>query len=154
MNFSQKKIKLTLIYMISNDKKIRRESIPMILAGRWGFTVLENYGWTTIPNSLLYNQKKLGLDNTELLLLIHLISFIHYGDMPAFPAISTLADRINQHPRTVQRTINKLLKKKIITRKIRSKSSGDKGLSNVYGIEPLIDILANLQDAPSSTNLP
>ena len=106
-----KKIKLTLIYMISNDKKIRRESIPMILAGRWGFTVLENYGWTTIPNSLLYNQK-IRLDNTELLLLIHLISFIHYGDVPAFPAISTLADRINQHPRTVQRTINKLLKKR------------------------------------------
>jgi DNA replication protein DnaD len=132
--------------MIKKEKKIPRENIPAILAGRWGFTILEKEGWTTIPNLLLYNQKKIDLSNTELLLLIHLISFIHYGDMPAFPAISTLAERINQHPRTVQRTLNNLLKRKIITRKIRSKSIGDKGLSNIYGIEPLIEILASLKE--------
>ena len=83
----------------------------------------------------------LELSNTEMLLLIHLISFIHFADTPAFPSISTLAGRINQHPRTVQRTINKLISKGVLKRKIRAKSVNDKGLSNLYSFEPLIEKL-------------
>ncbi|MHC3039234.1 helix-turn-helix domain-containing protein [Klebsiella pneumoniae] len=83
----------------------------------------------------------LDLSNTEMLLLIHLISFIHFADTPAFPSISTLAARINQHPRTVQRTINKLISKGFLKRKIRAKSVNDKGLSNLYSVEPLIEKL-------------
>ncbi len=131
--------------MNNNRKKINREQIPAILAGRWGYSVLEQSGWTTIPNLLLENQQKFKLSNTEMLLLIHLISFMHYAEAPVFPSIETLSLRINQHPRTVQRTIAKLIKQGLISRKIRSKSLNDKGLSNLYDIAPLIKKLLELQ---------
>lgn len=127
--------------MNSKEKKIKRNQIPVILASRWGYSILEEAGWTTIPNLLLEKQMVLDLSNTEMLLLIHLISFIHFADAPAFPSISTLAARINQHPRTVQRTINKLISKGFLKRKIRAKSVNDKGLSNLYSVEPLIEKL-------------
>ncbi|MDZ2401065.1 helix-turn-helix domain-containing protein, partial [Klebsiella pneumoniae] len=127
--------------MIYKEKKINRNQIPVILASRWGYSILEEAGWTTVPNLLLEKQMVLELSNTEMLLLIHLISFIHFADTPAFPSISTLAGRINQHPRTVQRTINKLISKGFLKRKIRAKSVNDKGLSNLYSFEPLIEKL-------------
>ncbi|ELU1491094.1 TPA: helix-turn-helix domain-containing protein [Enterobacter hormaechei] len=95
----------------------------------------------------------LDLSNTEMLLLIHLISFIHFADTPAFPSISTLAARINQHPRTVQRTINKLISKGFLKRKIRAKSVNDKGLSNLYSVEPLIEKLFKSIDNKSEDHV-
>lgn len=149
LEFSKNKDKKYII-MINNDKKkINRSDIPSGLSGRWGYALLETEGWTTIPNILLMHQKELDLTNSEMMMLIHIISFIHYGDTPAFPSIDTLAKRVNQHSRTVQRTINKLLKKKLLKRKIRSKSINDKGLSNIYSIEPLIEKLSTINTTKS-----
>lgn len=135
----------------SEEKKIiPRSEIPAILSNRWGFSILQQGGWTTIPNALLHNQKELELSNSEFIVLIHIISFIHHGETPAFPSIATLSERVNQHSRTVQRTITKLLKKKLLSRKIRSKSQNDKGLSNLYSIEPLVAKLANIQKKEAS----
>lgn len=137
-----------------DKEKINRTSIPINIIGRWGYSVLEVEGWTTIPNLLLENQRDLNLGNTEMMLLIHLISFMHYGDTPIYPSIETLAQRINQHPRTVQRTIGKLIKMKLLKRSIRSKSQKDKGLSNLYSLEPLVERLLLIAKREKSKDLP
>ncbi|MEX3175552.1 helix-turn-helix domain-containing protein, partial [Serratia quinivorans] len=98
----------------------------------------------------LHNQKELELSNSEFIVLIHIISIIHHGETPAFPTIATLSERVNQHPRTVQRTINKVLKKNLLARRIRSKSQNDKGLSNLKSIEPLVTKLTNIQKKETS----
>ncbi|MBT0725733.1 helix-turn-helix domain-containing protein [Rosenbergiella sp. S61] len=90
-------------------------------------------------------QKELNLNNSELLLLIQILSFIHHADTEAYPSIATLSKRINQHPRTVQRTINSLEKKKILKKTIRSKSPKDVGKSNIYSVEPLIAKLQKMR---------
>jgi len=130
---------------------INLDKIPASLLARWGSSLLRN-GWTTIPNGLLIHQKDLDLSNSEMMLLIHMISFMHHPDTPIFPSISTLAKRINQHERTVQRTIDKLLKKKLINKKIRSKSPLDKGLTNLYSLDPLIEKLILLHTAEQIKN--
>lgn len=124
---------------------IEKENIPLTLIGKWGQSVLSN-GWTTIPNQLLFRQKELELSNSEMMMLIHIISFICHPMTPAYPSIETLANRINQHPRTVQRTIEKLISKKLLKKTIRSKGKFDKGMTNLYGIDPLIQKLMKLNE--------
>ncbi|WP_410967594.1 helix-turn-helix domain-containing protein, partial [Salmonella sp. SAL4456] len=74
----------------------------------WGRSIL-NSGWTSVPNELLKNQSKLGIGNTELVLLINLISFMHHPDAIVYPSISLLCERMNQDRRTIQRNLNKLV---------------------------------------------
>lgn len=112
------------------------ERTPKELLGKWGVAALIN-GWTNIPNTLLEQQSKLDLTNSEMMLLIHIISFSHKAESPAFPSVSTLATRLNQHTRTVQRTIGRLVEKGIINKKVRSKHANDLGMTNIYTLEPL-----------------
>ncbi|EMB1508630.1 helix-turn-helix domain-containing protein, partial [Salmonella enterica] len=60
------------------------------------------------------NQAKLELSNTELVLIIHLISFIHNADSKAFPSLSLLSERMSQDRRTIQRTLGKLEEKGLL----------------------------------------
>ena len=112
------------------------ERIPKELLGKWGGPALAQ-GWTNIPNTLLDQQSKLDLTNSEMVLLIHIISFSHKAESPAFPSITTLATRLNQHSRTIQRTISRLVEKGIINKTIRSKHANDLGMTNIYSLEPL-----------------
>jgi len=126
--------------------------IPEKILAIWGRSILGS-GWTSIPNELLKNQANLTLSNTELVLVINLISFIHNAESRVFPSIEFLSERMNQDRRTIQRTLGKLEEKNIIRRKIRSKSKKDKGLSNIYDLTPLMLKLISLQipslEAPS-----
>lgn len=122
---------------------MNKDQIPKELLMRWGLNTLRS-GWTNIPNTLLQNQGLLGLSNTEITLIIQIMSFAHSCDTTAFPSIATLSERTNQHPRTIQRTIGRLVKKGFIEKVVRSKHANDIGLSNLYNLEPLRDKLAKL----------
>ncbi|WP_337155246.1 helix-turn-helix domain-containing protein [Proteus terrae] len=124
-----------------NDYKI---NIPERLLLIWGRTILGS-GWASVPNELLKNQNKLELSNSELVLLIHLISFMHHDDSKVYPSIELLSKRMSQDRRTIQRTINRLISKKIIRKKIRSTSRLDKGLTNIYDLSPLMLKLISFQ---------
>ncbi|CAG9435230.1 helix-turn-helix domain-containing protein [Providencia alcalifaciens] len=124
-----------------NDYQI---DIPERLLFIWGRTILGS-GWASVPNELLKNQNKLELSNSELVLLIHLISFMHHGDSKIYPSIELLSNRMSQDRRTIQRTINRLVSKKIIRKKVRSASEVDKGLTNIYDLSPLMLKLISFQ---------
>ncbi|MDK6876804.1 hypothetical protein QP359_09380, partial [Lactobacillus paragasseri] len=68
--------------------------IPEKILAIWGRSILVS-GWTSVPNELLRNQSKLGLSNTELVLVIHLISFLHNADARVFPSIKHLSERMS-----------------------------------------------------------
>ena len=121
--------------------------IPETILSIWGRSILRS-GWSTRPNELLKNQAKLELSNTELVLIIHLISFIHNADSKAFPSLSLLSERMSQDRRTIQRTLGKLEEKGLLRKKVRSKSQSSKGLTNIYDLTPLMLKLINLQLSP------
>ncbi len=111
--------------------------IPDRLLAIWGRSILSS-GWSSIPNELLKNQSRLNLSNTELVLVIHLISFMHHADARVFPSINLLSERMSQDRRTIQRALSKLEAKKIIRKRIRSTSKSDIGMTNIYDLTPLM----------------
>ncbi len=118
--------------------------IPEKILAIWGRSILKS-GWTTIPNELLKNQAALGLSNSELVLIIHLASFIHNADSRVFPSIKLLSERMNQDRRTIQRTLGKLVEQNLLRIKVRSTGKSSKGMTNVYDLTPLMLRLINLQ---------
>ncbi len=115
---------------------IDKEKIPSALVRKWGLLPLSE-GWTNVPNTLLMAQSKLGITNSEMMLLIHIMSFAHKPDSLIFPSIATLAASMNQHERTIQRTLGRLVKKQLITKTVLSKNASDIGLTNTYNLDPL-----------------
>jgi predicted transcriptional regulator len=129
---------------MSNSHKKENTDIPEIILSIWGRTILGS-GWTTIPNELLKNQSTLNLSNSELVLLIHLISFMHSPSAKIFPSLELLSERMNQDRRTIQRTIQRLEDKELIRKRVRSNGKTDIGLTNVYDISPLMLKIINIQ---------
>lgn len=82
---------------------------------KWGEAAIA--GWQALPDVLLKNQHKLDLTPTELLVLINVLSFWWYVEELPFPRVTTLAKRMNVTPRTVQRALQKLFDKGLLTKK-------------------------------------
>jgi len=122
---------------------ILKNEMPHTLLSIWGQNLLED-GWTTIPNSLLRYQSKLDISNSELVVLIHLISFIHHPNAQVYPSINLLSERTNQDRRTIQRTIRRLEEKDLVRKRVRSKGKTDIGMTNTYDIDPLMRKLIGL----------
>lgn len=85
------------------------------LTEKWGDAALA--GWMAVPDVLLKNQHRLGLQPTELLVLINILSFWWYAEGLPYPRITTLAKRMGVTPRTVQRSLQKLIEKGLIEKK-------------------------------------
>lgn len=125
--------------------------MPPTILSIWGQNIL-SLGWTTVPNLLLKSQSKLGLSNSELVLVIHLISFIHQPFSRVYPSIELLAKRMDQDRRTIQRTVKRLESKGLVRKKIRSTGKSDVGMTNVYDLDPLMLKLINIQIPSIDTN--
>lgn len=123
---------------------VEKDAIPQTLLAIWGQSILSE-GWTTIPNVLIRSQSLLNISNSELVLLMHLISFIHHPLSQVYPSINLLAERMNQDRRTIQRTMKRLEDKELVRKRIRSKGSKDTGLTNTYDVDPLMRKLISLQ---------
>jgi len=73
-------------------------------------------GFTIIPEQLLRNQGELEITNTEMVVLINLVSYWWFADRKPFPSDQKIADRIGSNARSVQRAMRGLEKKGLITR--------------------------------------
>jgi hypothetical protein len=65
-------------------------------------------GFVAIPSVLLVNFKTLGVNPTEMLVLLNLLSFWRPPEHSPYPKVSTIARRLNVDPRTVQRAIRNM----------------------------------------------
>lgn len=95
-------------------------------------------GWSPLPDVLLFNQHKLGIDSRELNVLLNMMA--HYytpGAMP-FVRANVIAKRMGTNLRSVQRTIAKLRKKKLIVKSM----SAERHV--VHDLTPLIEKLQPL----------
>lgn len=115
---------------------IEKKDLPQKMLQKWGATTLQEY-WTNVPNILLTHQAVLRLSNTELVLLINLMSYEHDFNSPIYPSIATLAERQGLHERSIQRAINRLIQKGMLEKLVRAKHPEQKGVTNIYSISPL-----------------
>lgn len=80
---------------------------------KWGKAL--DSGFVLIPSTLLRYQHELGLDSAELVVLLNLLrSWWGLDDLPHVQT-STIADRMNVSRRTVQRHIETLEKKDLLS---------------------------------------
>lgn len=115
------------------------EESQKILNQKWGQDTM-NANYTVIPSALLRGQARLGINATELAILVHLID--HWwkpGEMP-WPSKKTLAERLRVGEKTIQRAMAHLEEEGLISRKARFNKTGAR-TSNEYDLAPLVERL-------------
>jgi predicted transcriptional regulator len=110
---------------------------------KWGKPVMD-LGFCIVPSLLLRAQARLGLNPTQLAVLLHLVD--HWWDVgrKPYPSKQRLADRLKLGPRQVQRYIAELEKAELVQRVERRAPHRGK-MSNVYDLSGLVQRLGELE---------
>lgn len=109
-----------------NSRNFTRAAPPRSPAlAKWGGAVThgEN-GFQIVPNLLLRKQAELGLNATDLLVLLNITMHWWGPDDFPFPRPSVIAQRMGVSARTVERSITKLRSKELLDRLPRMRRDG------------------------------
>jgi predicted transcriptional regulator len=97
-------------------------------------------GYVLIPTVLLDRQRALGLDATDMNILLHIVRHWWYQERLPYPAKRTIAECMEISESTIRRRIADMEKRQIIKRITRrSKDQGQQ--SNQYDLSGLVEIL-------------
>lgn len=110
---------------------------------KWGTEVM-GLGFCLVPSLLLRAQRRLGLNPTQLAVLLQLCDFWWDEARKPFPSKEALAERLGLSPRQVQRHIADLEQAGFVTRVERRGSHGGK-LSNLYDLSGLVRRLKEIE---------
>lgn len=106
------------------------------LEAKWGKPLLAA-GFTALPDVVFRFQKKLQLERTDVLILLHLASYWWKPKENPWPAKGTIAAAMDIDPRTVQRSIARMEKLGYVKRIERKAKVGD-NLTNEYDLRGLV----------------
>lgn len=101
-------------------------------------------GFTVLPSLLFRAQRRLGLNPTQLAVLVQLADFWWDKERKPYPSKETLSDRLGLSPRQVQRYIAELEQAGFVRRIERRAAHGGK-ISNEYDLSGLVDKLNKLE---------
>ena len=110
---------------------------------KWGKEVIA-LGFCIVPSLLLRAQNRLGLNPTQLAVLMQLCDFWWDRERKPFPSKAVLAERLGLSPRQVQRHIADLETAGLVERVERRAVHGGK-LTNVYDLSGLVQRLKKLE---------
>jgi len=110
---------------------------------KWGREVMQ-HGHTTIPALLLRSQQRLGLNPTQLAVLLQLMDYWWDQDRKPYPSKQSLSDRLGLKPRQIQRHIADLEKAGLVQRIERTATHRGK-ISNEYDLSGLVERLKKLE---------
>jgi len=116
---------------------------------KWG--EVARAGFQPVPDTLLVKQQALGLDATDIVVLLNLTSFWWYRDAPPFARTNVIAKRMGVTPRTVQRSMKKLEEKGYIRRDEYDDGAGNV-LPAIY-LNGLVDKLASLAKSDAALSV-
>ncbi len=115
---------------------------------KWG-AALAN-GFVVVPTLLLRRQHELGLESTELVVLLNLLAaWWDVSDLP-FPRSSTIANRMGVSVRTVQRCLEQLERKNLILRV--GPEQGKSGVVTRYDLAGTVHRLQELAFTPAPSS--
>jgi hypothetical protein len=112
----------------------RRSTDPIF--DKWGDAA--RAGFQAVPDLLLKNQKDLGINAVELVVLLNVLMHWWYRDQKPFPRPTTIAKRMGANIRTVQRALAALEEGGLIVR------AEGPNAENVLDPEPLVKRLSEL----------
>lgn len=120
------------------DVIVNADAVPITVKEKWQGAVTPSSGFVAVPVSLLRLQTNLHLTPTDMVVLINLLA--HWWDpgRSVFPRTTTIAQRMGVTKRTVQRTMNKLVKRGLMDR-----AYTDKGRRTLQFL-PLAERLAGM----------
>lgn len=98
---------------------------------------LMDAGWTAIPTVIIERQRALGLDATDINILMHLAAYWWTADNRPHPSKGTIAAALDITPRSVQRRIAGLETAGFVRRQER-RVAGKGSNTNVYHLDGLI----------------
>lgn len=101
--------------------------------------VLMEPGWTVIPSVILERQKALGLDATDMNIILHLARHWWYSEKLPYPSKREIADCMGIHPDTVRKRIARMENDGLISRNPRRDNKYGGQTSNSYSFEGLIN---------------
>jgi len=110
---------------------------------KWGKAVM-NLGFTVIPSLLFRAQRRLGLNPTQLAVLVQIADFWWDKERKPYPSKENLSLRLGIGPRQIQRHIANLEKAGLVQRIERQAARKGK-LSNAYDLSGLVEKLKNLE---------
>lgn len=109
---------------------------------KWGKQTMD-LGFCIIPSLLLRSQRRLGLNPTQLAVLLHLADYWWDVDRKPYPTKKTLGDRLSLGPRQVQRYVAELETAGFLKR-IQRTAPGRGKISNEYDLSGLVAKLQKL----------
>lgn len=109
----------------------------------WGKDVYK-YGYTGIPSIFIQSQRRLGINSTQMNIIIHLLDYWYDSTRKPFPTKKDLALRMGITTKTIQNNIRILENAGIVRREKRKTSAGDY-TSNRYHLDGLIEKVQNLE---------
>ena len=110
---------------------------------KWGRKVIK-VGFCVVPSLLLRAQSRLGLNPTQLAILLQLCDFWWDDARKPFPSKKVLSDRLGIGERQIQRYMAELENAGLVKRVERYHSSGGR-TSNTYDLSGLVARLRELE---------
>ena len=110
---------------------------------KWGKAVIK-IGFCMIPSLLLQAQRRLGLNPTQLAILLQLADYWWEADNKPRPSKQTLSDRLGIGPRQIQRHIAEMETAGLVKRIERTGDNNGK-LPNYYDLSGLVSKLKQLE---------
>jgi len=110
---------------------------------KWGKDVMA-IGFAIIPSLLIRAQRRLGLNPTQLAVLIQLIDYWWEQARLPYPSKNALSERLGLSPRQLQRHIAELEKAGFVTR-IERRAAHNGKQSNAYDFSGLVKKLKKLE---------
>jgi len=112
---------------------------PGVVQRKWGEALAA--GFQVVPNVLIREQNRLGIDAIDIVILMNLLS--HWWERDARPFISpaAIAKRMSVTTRTVERHLKKLENRKMLGRDPRGPRTSDGPYIRSYDLMPLVKVL-------------
>ena len=110
---------------------------------KWSKPVMD-LGFCIIPSLILRAQLRLGLNATQLAVIMHLTDFWWEADRKPFPSKKALSERLSLSPRHVQRIIAELEGAGLVKR-IERRAAHKGKLTNEYDLSGLVARLKELE---------
>lgn len=102
----------------------------------WGKAVYK-HGYAGIPSILIQAQRRLGINTTQMNIIVQLLDYWHEPSRKPFPTKRDLAKRMGVTEKTIQNNIRDLEQAGYVQREMRRTAAGDWN-SNIYHLDGLI----------------
>lgn len=122
--------------------KTKRQKDDKTFECKWGKQVTQQ-GFSMIPSLLFRAQSRLGLNPTQLAIILHIADFWWEKENKPYPGKEKLAARLGISARQIQRHIAELEKAGLVKRIERRAAHGGK-MSNSYDLSGLVERLKAL----------